>query len=52
MQQMAAELVRTRSLVGIEDRIATVQEIFRLTDSAELDEAEARYLPAASRSRI
>jgi phosphoenolpyruvate phosphomutase len=52
MQQMAAELVRTRSLVGIEDRIATVQEIFRLTDSPELDEAEARYLPAASRSRI
>ena len=52
MQAMANELARTRSLEGIEERIATVQEIFRLTDAAELDEAEGRYLPAATRSRI
>jgi phosphoenolpyruvate phosphomutase len=52
MQQMAGELARTRSLEGIEDRIATVKEIFRLTDATELDEAEARYLPAATRSRL
>jgi len=52
MQQMAGELARTRSLEGIEERIATVQEIFRLTDAPELDEAEARYLPAATRSRL
>ena len=52
MQQIAGELARTRSLETIEERIATVQEIFRLTDTAELDEAEARYLPAVTRTRI
>jgi phosphoenolpyruvate phosphomutase len=52
MQRMANQLVRTRSLEGIEEQIATVKEIFRLTDAAELDEAEAKYLPAASRSRL
>lgn len=52
MQQMAGELARTRSLEGIEDRIATVKEIFRLTDAAELDDAEKRYLPSATRSRL
>ncbi len=52
MQQMAGELARTRSLEGIEDRIATVEEIFRLTDAAELDDAEKRYLPSAARSRL
>ena len=52
LQRMAGELARTRTLAGIEEHIATVKEIFRLTDSAELDEAEARYLPSATRSRL
>jgi phosphoenolpyruvate phosphomutase len=52
MQRLAGELVRARSLAGLEDGIATVKEIFRLTDAPELDEAEVRYLPAASRTRL
>ncbi len=45
MQQAANRIYRDRSLSEIECEIATVKEIFRLQDAAELDDAELRYLP-------
>lgn len=45
MQQTAARVCRERSLAGVEEEIASVKEIFRLQNAAELDEAERRYLP-------
>jgi phosphoenolpyruvate phosphomutase len=45
MKNTAAELVAEQSLVKIEDRIATVKEVFRLQGAKELQEAEKRYLP-------
>jgi phosphoenolpyruvate phosphomutase len=43
MQAIARELHETESLVNIEDRIATVDEIFRLQGAEELALAEERY---------
>ena len=48
MQAVAAEIHRSETLVNVEDRIATVDEIFRLQDTAEYSEAEDRYLSAAN----
>ena len=44
MQQVANQIVRDGTVLDVEDRIATVQEIFRLQGEAELDVAERRYL--------
>lgn len=46
MQKTAAQICDDRSLVNVEDRIASVKEIFRLQGADELEEAEKRYLPA------
>ncbi len=46
MQATAAEIHAARSVAGLEDRIASVKEIFRLQNAAELEAAESRYLPA------
>lgn len=43
MQKAAAEIHREQSLIEIEDRIATVDEIFRLQGADELEAAEERY---------
>ncbi|WP_017233749.1 phosphoenolpyruvate mutase [Pandoraea sp. B-6] len=51
MQAVAAEIHRSETLVNVEDRIATVDEIFRLQDTAEYSEAEDRYLSAANGPR-
>ncbi|BDD90610.1 phosphoenolpyruvate mutase [Pandoraea sp. XJJ-1] len=51
MQAVAAEIHRSETLVNVEDRIATVDEIFRLQDTAEYSEAEDRYLSAANAPR-
>lgn len=51
MQQVAAEVQRSESLTGVEDRIASVNEIFRLQGADELQEAEERYLSIGARSR-
>ncbi len=45
MQAAARQIHSERSVAGLEDRIASVKEIFRLQNAAELEEAEARYLP-------
>jgi len=46
MQQTAATVAAEQSLVGVEDRIAPVGEVFRLQGAAELQEAEQRYVSA------
>ena len=45
MRDCAETLYREQSLVSMEDRIASVKEIFRLQGASELQEAEDRYLP-------
>jgi phosphoenolpyruvate phosphomutase len=51
MQALAQEVEQTQTLVNVEDRIAPVQEIFRLQDAAEYSAAEERYLAAAAGTR-
>ena len=45
MADTAAHLAAEQNLLSIEDRIAPVEEIFRLQGAGELKRAEARYLP-------
>jgi len=45
MGQIARQLRAEESLVNVEDRIASVAEVFRLQGADELKEAEKRYLP-------
>ena len=45
MQKTARALKHSENLLSIEDKVATVSEIFRLQNAAELLEAEERYLP-------
>jgi phosphoenolpyruvate phosphomutase len=47
MQQAAAVVWQERSVASLEADIASVKEIFRLQNAAELDEAETRYLPSS-----
>ncbi|HUL64367.1 MAG TPA: phosphoenolpyruvate mutase [Burkholderiaceae bacterium] len=49
MQAVTKTIYDTQTLVEVEDRIATVNEIFRLQDADEYSEAENRYLGASSR---
>ncbi|WP_322094505.1 phosphoenolpyruvate mutase [Paraburkholderia bannensis] len=44
MQAVTKTIYDTQTLVDVEDRIATVNEIFRLQDADEYSEAENRYL--------
>jgi phosphoenolpyruvate phosphomutase len=46
MQRAASVVCRERSVASLEAEIASVKEIFRLQNAAELDEAETRYLPS------
>lgn len=48
MQRAASVVCRERSVASLEAEIASVKEIFRLQNAAELDEAETRYLPSTS----
>ena len=45
MQQTAASIIQKKSVVALEDKIASVSEIFRLQGVSELLEAEEMYLP-------
>jgi len=45
MRETARIIARSESLMDVEDRIASVREIFRLTGNDELEEASLRYLP-------
>src|SRR5215475_6078705 len=43
MQAVVKEIYESQTLVNVEDRIATVNEIFRLQNADEYSEAEERY---------
>lgn len=45
MQETARTIGREQNLQSVEDRIASVKELFRLQGASELQEAEERYLP-------
>jgi phosphoenolpyruvate phosphomutase len=51
MQNIAKEIFETQTLVNVEDRIASVNEIFRLQDAEEYSVAERVYLSASGVSR-
>jgi len=44
MQETAHEILRSETLVNVEDRIASLSEVFRLQGANELQEAERKYL--------
>ncbi|HEU5324065.1 MAG TPA: phosphoenolpyruvate mutase [Methylomirabilota bacterium] len=46
MRAVSRRIFGERTLVGIEAEVASVADLFGLTDNAELLEAEARYLPS------
>ena len=48
MQKTAREIFVNKSLVNVEERIASLPEVFRLQGADELIEAEKRYLPKNS----
>jgi phosphoenolpyruvate phosphomutase len=50
MQAVVKDIYETQTLVNVEDRIVTVNEIFRLQDADEYSEAEERYLSASRAS--
>jgi phosphoenolpyruvate phosphomutase len=50
MQQISRKIFREESIVDVENRVATVDEIFRLQQAKELQEAETKYLPAAEKA--
>jgi phosphoenolpyruvate phosphomutase len=45
MQNVSRTIFKERSLSNVEDKVASVKEIFRLQNADELQEAEDRYLP-------
>jgi len=51
MQKTAARIYRERSVVGIEDEIAPIAEVFRLQNENEMAAAERRYLPFSDGDR-
>jgi phosphoenolpyruvate phosphomutase len=51
MQATAAEVHKGQTLVNVEDRIASVNEIFRLQDAQEYSDAEQLYLSATTPAR-
>src|ERR1700753_1091805 len=51
MQSVAKEIQTNETLVNVEDRVASVNEIFRLQDADEYTAAERLYLSASESSR-
>lgn len=49
MQKTSKQIFEDRCLINVEGEIAAVEEIFRLQGAKELEEAEKKYLPTASR---
>ena len=50
MQQTATSIIQKKSVVALEDKIASVSEIFRLQGVSELLEAEEMYLPKGQKA--
>jgi phosphoenolpyruvate phosphomutase len=46
MQQAARQIYADGHLMNVENRVASMEEVFRLQGAAELVEAEKKYLPA------
>jgi phosphoenolpyruvate phosphomutase len=49
MKATAAQIFAEQSLLNVEDRVATLQEVFHMQGESELEEAEKRYLPRHGR---
>ena len=49
MQETCRRIQRDESLMGVEDKVVGVQEIFELAGNEELADAESRYLPSSGR---
>ena len=45
MQQTAAQIYKSQSLMDVEDNIASLSKVFELQDAYELQKAEEKYLP-------
>jgi len=45
MQQTAKNIYEDENLLSVEDKVATIPEVFRIQGAGELKEAEQRYLP-------
>lgn len=52
MQSVVKEIYETQTLINVEDRIVSVNEIFRLQNAAEYTAAEKIYLSASSSPRV
>ncbi|MCM3578836.1 NTP transferase domain-containing protein, partial [Micrococcus luteus] len=50
MQATAREIHESETLINVEDRVASVNEIFRLQDADEYSAAERIYLSSSSRA--
>ncbi len=50
MQQTAVQIFQEQSLLNVEERVASVSEVFRIQGEPELAEAERVYLPANRRN--
>jgi phosphoenolpyruvate phosphomutase len=46
MREVSSRIMREQSLVGVENAIASVKDVFHLAGNDELAEAERRYLPS------
>jgi len=50
MKETSRRIFEDESLIAVEDKIATVSEVFRLQGEAELEEAEKKYLPTSGKT--
>jgi len=50
MKETTRRIFEDQSLVGVEDKITTVSEVFRLQGEAELEVAEKKYLPTKGKT--
>ena len=50
IRQISEQIYHERSVRNVEDRIATVKDVFRLQNADELAQAEERYLPKRNES--
>ena len=48
MQQTASQIFKDQNLHSIEDKVASVSEVFRLQGASDLQSAEDKYLPSNS----
>ena len=50
MQDISKQILNDESLIQVENKIANVNEIFRLQNAEELQKAEKKYLPSTANS--